>query len=109
MAVDQILVDRRAVAPQPDLGLDELAMSLAPAGSHQCACRWPGWGSLQGGGGHGLHDACGHPVGTCLLGQPPLPIASERLAVDAAAMRATSRWVTPRARSARIVACLLGL
>ena len=54
--VDQVLVDRRGVALQAQLHLDELAMGFAQRGGRRIHRRWPGWGNWIGRAG-------GHPGG----------------------------------------------
>jgi hypothetical protein len=63
--VDQILVDGRRVAPQPQpqLRFDERAVRLARGHGldchrHSCQSRWPPWGKL-------LRRADGHLGGVC--------------------------------------------
>ena len=50
--VDQVLVDRRVVAAQAQLGLDEGAMRFTQRLWSAVGCRWPGWEnfSLRAGG-----------------------------------------------------------
>ena len=74
--LDQVLEDGHGVALQTQLRFDELAVGFAQGGGHRHRSRWPGWGNL-------LCRAGGHPGGICLLLQPALAIASDRLAVDA--------------------------
>jgi hypothetical protein len=74
--VDQVLVDRRGVALQAQLRLDELAVPLARRGRAQGRrSRWPGWGNLR-------RRAGGHPGGICSLrGKAPV-VQADRLAID---------------------------
>ena len=49
--VDQVLVDRRVVATQAQLGLDERAVRFAQRLRSAVDCLWPGWGNFNGGAG----------------------------------------------------------
>ena len=63
MAVDQVLVNRRVVALEAQLGLDKFPMGLADGARRLGRSRWPGWRSLIG---RAIWCAGGHPGGICL-------------------------------------------
>lgn len=62
MCIDQLLVDGRVVALEPQLGFDEGPVGLTGGGRRLGHHRWPGWGNLTG---CVIWCAGGHPGGIC--------------------------------------------